>query len=144
MSSLELWFELQSLEVEYWYDVDMNWGRSAHTFYVEDGEFSIGDKKFSGAAEVANFYAWRASLGKRTARHVVTNFRVSNIGDDRARFECVLLLYAENGEPVLESKPAIMIADITNEYIRTDGAWKLQSRVLRPLFEGGAAATVPK
>ncbi len=141
---MQIWFELQALEIEYWYDVDMNWGRAAHLFYVEDGTFSIGEKHFRGRDEVREFYRWRESLGERTARHVVTNLRVSNVSESAARFECLMLLYAENGVPVLESKPAIMVADIINEYVRADGSWKLHSRTLRPLFEGGVGATVPK
>lgn len=141
--TLQLWFELQTLEAEYWYDVDMHWGASAASFYVEDGTFAIGEQRFNGRAEIAGFYTWRKSLGERTARHTFTNARAANVDDMHARFECIMLLYADNGLPVLESKPPVMIADVINDYVLTNGVWKLESRVLRPVFEGGVGATVP-
>lgn len=140
----QVWLELQMLESEYWYDVDTNSGRTAHAFYVANGTFTIGEKVFEGRDEVNRFYIWRQNRGARTSRHVYTNPRVSNLTETTARFECIMSLYAQDGEPILESKPAIMIADVINDYALQDGAWKLESRVLRPIFEGGVPATVPK
>jgi hypothetical protein len=135
--------ELHALETEYWYEVDHNWGRSAPAFYEPDGVFAIGDGIFRGRDEIAGFYRWREERGARTARHVVTNPRVSLVIEDRARFECIMLLYADDGVPVLESRPAVMIADIVTEFVRTEGAWSVRSRTLRPIFEGGVGATKP-
>jgi hypothetical protein len=45
---------------------------------------------------------------------------------------------------VLESKPAIMIADIVSDCVlEEDGAWRYTSHVLEPLFMGGEPPTVP-
>jgi hypothetical protein len=138
-----VWYELNALEVEYWYDVDMRWGSRAHEFYVEDGAFSIGARHFHGREEIAAFYAWRKNRGARTARHTFTNARVSDVTDDRALFEAIMLLYAADGEPVHPAQPPIMIADVVNRYVRVAGEWKLRSRTLRPLFEGGVGVTLP-
>jgi hypothetical protein len=136
--------QLTDLEVEYWYDVDHNWGRTAHTLYVEDGVFMIGDKRMVGRHAIADFYRWREGRGDRTARHVVTNFRLATVANGRAKFECILLLYAADGKPVLESRPAIMIADIVNECaLGEDGQWRFLSHELRPIFMGGEAPTIP-
>ena len=75
------WLDFQNimnLEVNYWYEVDHNWGRRAHTYYVPDGKFMIGDKTMVGVEAIANFYKWREGRGERAARHVVTNFRRSD------------------------------------------------------------------
>ena len=135
---------LIDLESAYWYEVDHNWGRSAHEFYLPDGVFAIGEKRMHGREEIQNFYRWRQGRGERTARHVVSNFLVRTSGERHARAECILCLYAADGAPVLESKPAIMIADVINDYVlNDDDRWLLQSRVLRPVFMGGESPTIP-
>lgn len=132
--------ELHGLEAEYWYEVDHNFGRSAAAMYEPDGTFSIGETVFRGREEIAGFYRRREERGARTARHVVTNPRLTVVGGDHARFESIMLLYADDGVPVLESKPAIMIADVITEYVRAGGAWSVRARTLRPIFEGGVGA----
>jgi hypothetical protein len=146
MSSLQPVSTLQaltSLEVDYWHDVDHNWGRTAHTFYVEDGVFVIGDKTMAGQQAIVEFYRWREGRGARTARHVVSNFRLSSWKENVAELECVMCLYAADGPPVRESKPAIMIADIQSVCKLVDSSWRYMSHRLTPIFMGGEAPTIP-
>ena len=136
--------EVSSFETEYWHDVDRNWGREAHTFYREDGVFVIGDKRMDGPKAVAKFYGWRQKRGDRTARHLVSNFRLANSTGNRSTLECVMCLYAADGVPVLDSRPAIMIADVVSECVRDDsGRWRYALHQLVPIFMGGTAPTMP-
>jgi hypothetical protein len=136
--------QLIALETEYWFDVDFNWGRNAHTSYVEDGVFVIGDSRMAGRAAIAQFYRWREQRGIRTARHVVTNFRLHAANGSQASLGCILLLYAADGAPVLPSLPAILIADVHSDFIcGADERYLFQSHVLSPVFMGGEAPTVP-
>jgi hypothetical protein len=136
---------LTAFEVDYWYEVDHNWGRNAHAFYVADGIFAIGDKKMCGPDAVAKFYRWRENRGDRTARHIATNFRLDFRQGARAKFECILSLYAADGKPVLPSRPPIMMADIVSECeLGQDGRWRFISHLLTPVFEGGVPATIPE
>jgi hypothetical protein len=80
--------ELTELETDYWYEVDHNYGRQASAFYVSDGVFAIGPKAMKGREAVAEFYRWRENRGVRTARHVVTNFRMLSHVGDKASFCC--------------------------------------------------------
>jgi SnoaL-like domain len=135
---------LTELEVEYWHEVDRNWGRQAHRFYVEDGVFAIGDKTMVGRDAIAGFYRWREGRGERTARHLVSNFRLGSADGRRVEFECVMCLYAADGAPVLESRPAIMIADVVSACVVTnDGQWRYALHRLKPIFMGGEAPTIP-
>ncbi len=135
--------ELYRLQVDYWYEVDHNYGRSAPGFYTEDGLFAVGSERMNGRAEIAAFYTWREQRGDRTARHVVMNCRLGDMSGDEARFECVMMLYADDGRPVLPSRPPIMIADVADHCVRQDGLWRFRSHVLTPIFQGGVTATVP-
>jgi hypothetical protein len=141
VAELLLMVELHGLESAYWYEVDRNHGRAAATHYEPDGTFIIGDTVFQGRDEIAGFYRRREERGARTARHVVTNPHLTVVNADHARFETIMSLYADDGVPVLESKPAIMIADVITEYVRpAGGTWSVRSRTLRPIFEGGVGA----
>jgi hypothetical protein len=136
--------QLTHLEVNYWYDVDFNWGRGADSFYFEDGLFAIGDTLMYGQGAIAGFYKWREERGARTARHVVTNFRVEQVGNGSATLRCILLLYAADGAPVLPSLPAILIADVLSECaIGEDGRYRYRNHILTPIFMGGEAPTIP-
>jgi hypothetical protein len=142
--STDLLTQLATFETEYWYEVDHNWGREAHTYYREDGAFVIGDKRMEGPKAVAEFYGWRQGRGERTARHLVSNFRLASAAGDRATLECVMCLYAADGVPVLDSKPAIMMADVTSECVRDGKArWRYAMHHLKPIFMGGVRPTLP-
>jgi hypothetical protein len=136
---------LTTLEVNYWYEVDHNWGRNARAFYTPQGVFAIGNKTMAGPDAIADFYRWRESRGERVARHVVTNLRLGASQGARAKLECIMLLYAADGRPVLPSLPAIMIADVVSDCERDDdGKWRFVSHRLMPIFEGGVPATIPQ
>ena len=136
---------LTTLEVNYWYEVDHNWGRNARAFYTPEGVFAIGDKIVASPDAIVDFYKWRESRGERVARHVVTNFRLGATQGARVTLECIMLLYAADGRPVLPSLPAIMIADVVSDCERgNDGTWRFASHRLIPIFEGGTPATIPQ
>ena len=143
--STDLLTELAAFETEYWHEVDRNWGREAYTYYREDGAFVIGDKRMDGPKAVSDFYGWRQGRGARTARHLVSNFRLASATGDRATLECVMCLYAADGVPVLDSKPAIMMADVTSDCARDgNGQWRYVLHHLKPIFMGGVPPTIPR
>ena len=142
---LSIWFDLQTLNIDYWHDVDTNWGRTAHELYVEDGIFyAAKDTTFKGREAIRKFYSWRESRGARVARHLVSNFRVTIQDERHATTNWVLTLYAADGVPVLPSQPPIQTADCDDVCVRAeDGAWRFVSRRLVPVFVGGAPVTIP-
>src|SRR5437016_11744086 len=126
-----LWHALYSLEVRYWHDVDTNDGRNAHTFYVPDGIFQVGDNAFCGCSRIREFYAWREQRGLatvrslRTTRHLISNFRVEAEGPRAANaFGVVTFLDAPGRAPVMQANPAILIADIVNACVRDGETWR--------------------
>ncbi len=136
--------ELYSLTVDYWHDVDRNWGRNAPSYFTENGVFHAAGRVYSGRDQIEKFYRWRETRGARIARHLVTNFQVIIEDESHATTHWVLCLYAADGVPVLPSAPPIQTADVTDVCVREkDGTWRFVSRTLVPLFEGGAPTTVP-
>ena len=134
--------EIESALIDYWHNVDHHWGANAHLFYTEDASFSTSERTRTGREAIRQFYGGRQSRGERIARHVITNLRVMAQSNQRAEAESILLLYAADGVPVLQSEPAIMIADVKETFLRQpDGAWLCTSRAIRALFKSNTPTT---
>jgi hypothetical protein len=133
------------MAIDYWHDVDLNWGATAHIFFTEDGIFDAADQVFAGRKAIQEFYSWRKDRGSRSARHLISNMKVELKDDSHATAIWIMSLYAADGTGVLPSNPPIMIADVIDECEKyRDGVWHYRKRTLRPVFTGGAAPTVPK
>ena len=133
---------IETLNVDYWYDVDRLQGRNAHEFYVEGGVFTTSARTRTGRAAIAEFYRGRQDGRVRTARHVIANLRVAVQDHDNASADWILLLHAADGEPVLRSEPAIMIADVHDVCRREpDGRWRYVSRTITAVFKSSTPTT---
>jgi hypothetical protein len=138
LSGLELWHLLHNLEVRHWYDVNLNGGQTVHELYAEDGILAVGASRHSSRTAIREFYIARAKRGVRTARHVVMIFQILP-GENKtsATAAGIVSLYAGDQAPPLESLPAVLMADMTNTYVlESDGLWRYQSHILRPVFLG--------
>ena len=132
---LALTQQLEALVIDYWHDVDTNWGKNAHEYYTADGSYSTSIKTRTGRDAIKEFYASREDRGDRIARHLVNNHRITIHDRNRVSAVWVLSLFAADGKPVLPSKPAIMMADVHDEIVReADGRWRYKSRVIKALF----------
>lgn len=130
--------------VDYWYQVDVKGGAGVSEMFVEDGIFHGGGKPLVGRPAIEQFYTWRQGRGERVSRHVVTNFRAEFSDERHARTQCVMLLYAADGRPVLPSEAPIFVGDIVDDCVKgDDGQWRLVERNFVPLFMGGQAPTSP-
>ena len=142
---LALTHELHALVVDYWHDVDTNWGHKAPDYYAPDGEFIGPAATYKGRENIRKFYKWREDRGARTVVHAVINFQAIPESDDRATCHWILMLYAADGAPVLPTHPPIQIAYMTDKMRRDAKAgWLVESRRFDNWFEGGTPATNPK
>jgi hypothetical protein len=141
---LVLWHALYGLEVRYWHEVDRNGGAAAHSFYIHEGVFAVGENEFCGRERIEQFYAWRGRRGMetvrslRTTRHLISNLWVEAIGAREANAFGVISFHDGAGRaPVPESNPPVMVADLLNVCVLDqDGAWRFKSHRLRPVFMG--------
>lgn len=141
---LELTQELHALVIDYWHDVDSNWGHNAPNYYAPDGVFIGPAASYPGREKIAAFYKWREDRGTRTVVHAVHNFQAMFDGsDDKAICHWFLMLYGADGAPVLPTHPPIQIAYMTDKLVRGDDGWLLTSRKFETWFEGGTPTTNP-
>lgn len=141
---LALTLELQTLLIDYWNDVDTNWGRNAPDYYTPDGSFVGPIATYEGREKIRAFYKWREDRGDRTVVHSVQNFQAFFDGSsDRALCHWFLMLYAADGRPVLPTHPPIQIVYMTDRLVKTGEGWKVNYRKFDIWFEGGTPATNP-
>jgi len=135
-----LWFSLYRLEISYWRDVDFNHGRTAASFYLDDGIFAIGDNVYRGVERIGEFYEWRQNHARATTRHVVSNLLVAEANGDQASVRGMIHFYQAEGQPpVWESSAAILVADLISQCVLgEDNVWRFRSHVLRPIFMGNS------
>lgn len=140
--NLALRQELEYLAIDFWHEVDNHGGRDAARFYVEDCIFETSIREYRGRQAIHDFYNRRQARGARVSLHVVNNFRIEHLAEGRVRCEYIMSLFAADGEPVLPSRPAIMVA-IADEVVRqqADGSWLYESRRLKPLFRDETPTT---
>ena len=142
---LALTQELYALVVDYWHDVDTNWGRNAPNYFTPDGIFEGPAASYRGREKIRAFYKWREDRGARTVVHVVANFEAKQACPDQATCHWFLLLYGADGEPVLPTHPPIQIAYMTDHLILDPvEGWQLTHRKFETWFEGGTPTTNPK
>jgi SnoaL-like domain len=141
---LLLWHALHRLEATYWYDVDINDGRTAHDFFTPDGVKMVGHNRFEGREQIRAFYEWRARQsataavrklgisGVRAVRHLITNLYVASSSERCATVLGTVIFYG--GKSERQSNPP-MVADLINECVlNEDNVWQFKSHTLRPVF----------
>jgi hypothetical protein len=134
-------FLLQKNAVDYWHDVDTNYGMGTSDFYLKDSTFG----RMVGKEAIHQFYVWRKGRGARTSRHVITNFRAVFETPKLARTNNVMLLFAVDGDaPLPIDRSLIQVSEQEDVCVLCDdGKWRYRSRAFTPIFSGEAPATVP-
>lgn len=136
--------ELEQMLSDFWFDVDTAGGRRAADFYTEDGVFVTSARTYRGRDRIRQFYEYRENRGPRTAAHTFSNFRLARVSRDHAVTTWYLVLYADDGAPVLDAAPPIQIGLSTDECVRgTDGHWRYRHRRFDVWFKGGVPTPSP-
>lgn len=136
--------EIEELLVEFAHRLDFDAGVTVDELFEADGAYVIDGRTLSGRAAIREGYATRAARGPRTARHLVTNVGVEPVAQDRVHARSVVVLYAQDGEPVHRSGPPLVIADYTDVCVRgADGRWRFEKRELQTLFQGEGTVRPP-
>lgn len=141
--SLALRAELEALTIEYWHDVDTHGGAAASTFYTADGVYATTLNEYRGRDAIDAFYGKRRARGARVSLHLVNNFRLDpQSTGSRAACQYILSLFAADGEGVLPSRPAILMAVVDEVVLKQpDGSWLYESRRIHPRFRDETPTT---
>jgi hypothetical protein len=130
---IEVRIALQDLVHEFAHRVDFGPVETVADLFAEDGWYAWGDKRSVGREAIRDTYRQRAARGIRTSRHLCANLRLSMFGDNQAQGQSIWLIFAEDGPPPHPAVP-LLVADVTDVYVRQDGRWLFQSRQLEDAF----------
>ena len=135
--NVSLWCALSGLMADFWAEVDGNDGQEAHSYYLPNAVYAIGNNRFEGQDKIAAFYARRGHSTVMT-RHVLSNLRVFADEKTLARATGLMTLYRADGKsPFQGARPPAMIADFEARCVLGDDhRWRFQSHVLRPFIIG--------
>jgi len=141
LERLQILREIEDLAIDFWDEVDRNWGKNCHEYFTENGSYTTSIKTRTGRETIRAFYDSRENRGERVARHLINNHKITIHDRDRVSAVQILSLYAADGAPVLPSRPAIMMADIYDEIVRVNGRWLYKSRTIKALFRDETPTT---
>lgn len=141
LERLQILREIEDLAIDFWDEVDRNWGKNCHEYFTEDGSYTTSIKTRTGRDAIRAFYDSRENRGERVARHLINNHKITIHDRDHVSAVQILSLFAADGKPVLPSRPAIMMADIYDEIERVNGRWLYKSRTIKSLFRDETPTT---
>lgn len=133
---------LEERLIAYWHDVDFNWGENAADYYTEDALFESERSRYEGRDQIREFYAWRKERSERVNVHLVGNFWVKSLDEEKAEAHWICTLFAHDGVAPQISAPPIAITRVEDIFVRDgDGPWLCRQRVWHSLFRGGVQTT---
>jgi 4-hydroxy-2-oxoheptanedioate aldolase len=136
--------EIEELLVEFAYRLDVGRGELVHELFEPGGTYIVDGRPLSGREAIRDGYAARAAQGPRTARHIFSNLRIEPVSAGRLRAQSVVVIYAEDGEPVHPAGAPLVVGDFTDVCVRGgDGRWRFERRELRTLFQGDGPVRSP-
>ena len=139
---LFLRYELESMTIDFWHEVDIKGGGNAPSYYAEDAVFASSVREYRGRPAIEAFYARRRDRGARVSLHLVNNFRIEADSPTRVRGQYILSLFAADGAPILPSRPAIMLALVEEVFVKqADGSWLYESRRVDAQFRDDTPTT---
>lgn len=143
---LMLRLQIEELNVEFAYRIDRGDPESVAELFTEEGSYSRSTGECGrGREAIRAAYRQRAARGPRTARHIFTNLRLTQESARRVCGQCVLTLFAQDGEPPLIADP-FLVADYDDVYeLGDDECWRYASRVItwRFLQREGKVSPLP-
>jgi len=135
--------EIDALNVEFWYRVDHHNGEGVADLFTEDGIYSVPGGRNVGRRAIADSYVQRAARGPRVSRHVHSNLRLTLASPTRAQGVSILTLWARDGEAPLPLTLPVSVADVHDDYVRTDDGWRIEHRHITTALKGDEPAVLP-
>jgi hypothetical protein len=133
--------EIEALTLEHSGLVDNHEAHRIADLYTENGRLlGVGPDKV-GRKALTDYGTERASMTKRTARHVVSNIRLIQESETRISGSSTITLFRADGEERAPADP-IAVADCLEKYEKcADRRWRIAERKIVLVFESEAHKT---
>ncbi len=113
--------------------VDHGAAGDAVRLYAPNAAQEIAGVRAEGVAAIGAALRRRAAMTQRTSRHVISNFRLTQLTRNEATAAWILTLYRSDTEK-LDPVP-LLVADVDDRFVAADGAWRIVERKVKPIFE---------
>jgi hypothetical protein len=129
---------IEQLITEHAWLVDHGRADRLHELYCAHGTITGAGLKLAGREAIAAWGRERVRSG-RTARHVCTNIRLVQAGENRVLGHTIITLYRSVGTEGDPSPTPMAVGDWRDVYERTpEGRWLIAERKIVVLFESPA------
>ena len=110
--------------------------------FSTDAHYASGLRTMGGRDSIVQSFVTRAQMGgPRTTRHMYSGLRLRFDGASLARGQSVWISYACNAAVPVDEVTPFVVADFEDIYVlEEDGQWRIQERVIRPVFRNPKAA----
>ncbi|MBS2533486.1 nuclear transport factor 2 family protein [Catenulispora sp. NF23] len=132
--------QLSMLVTALWFEIDHRDGSAASGFFTPDAELTFSRRTFRGTDEINGVYSDRAARGPRVSRHLTSDFHILRQEADLVEAVSVLVLYAQDGEPPIPTTVPVLVADVSDRFVRVGEAegearrWLIASRRIENRF----------
>jgi hypothetical protein len=128
-------WRLTKLNTAFALHLDRREYESMIALFTPDATYERHGNVHNGHAEIREAMHERPDF---TVRHLVSNLHFTEITDDHARGDLVLMAYSgparTDGNPVHYSYPQGHLMEIRDYYVHTGDGWRISERVVAPLL----------
>jgi hypothetical protein len=126
---------IEDLNSEFCYCLDHGRAKELAHLFTKDCLYSHGSRVSSGREEVLALFAGRLGAGVRTSRHLQTSLKITFHNTGKATGTSVCLTFACDQVPPVSPATPFLVADFTDEYLRSKGGiWLIQRRHIERIF----------
>ena len=144
MISHEIYLFSLQLTHAYWACADGTADKAAHQLFVPNGRLQLGSLELAGRDQIERFFIERSLANHdsgRVTRHFSSGFIPVAESSERLRVNSLAMVFAGTGALPLSSDLPSTIADVEDVLVlASTGDWLFESRVIKPVFVGAAAA----
>lgn len=144
MISHEIYLFSLQLNQAYWACADGTADKTAHQLFVPNGRLQLGSLELAGRDQIERFFIERSLANHdsgRVTRHFSSGFIPVAESSERLRVNSLAMVFAGTGALPLSSDLPSTIADVEDVLVlASTGDWLFESRVIKPVFVGAAAA----
>ena len=125
---------IERLNVELCHQLDRGTPTEFAALFMPDARYIFGPRIHEGREAIRGFAEKRSAKGPRTSRHVLTGLRIEFTGPSDATGISICTTYAADGPAPIAGATPTIVADFIDRYARSDGAWLVAERQIKPIF----------
>ncbi|QDC10070.1 nuclear transport factor 2 family protein [Oceanicola sp. D3] len=101
--------------------------------FTEDVDYRSGGRVLQGHAALREFFEVRAAAG-RVTRHLMSGLDIAFDGSEAALARSTWLTFAGAGAVPVANCTPFLVADVGDDCVRTAEGWRINRRVITPIF----------